>query len=291
MWDLLINNPIVNALLLLYGLLGHQFILAIAALTLLIRLILFPLTLKGQRSTEMMQALQASKEWQDIQKKYKNDREKLSQETMRMYREYGVNPLGGCLPQLIQLPILIGLWQSINRVVALSPLQLVGLSGRLYSFLPGLATLIPLNDRFLWLNLGQPDPYMILPVLVVVTSWAQQKLLTPPNPDPQAASMSRSMQIMMPLMFGFFAMNFSSGLSIYFVASNAIGLIQYAIIHRWFRSRWRLEAENNRKAASRSKKPVPQPVDTEPEEQISPSSDQPTAKPKRKTGRKKRKRK
>jgi len=290
-WDLLINNPIVNALLLLYGLLGHQFILAIAALTLLIRLVLFPLTLKGQRSTEMMQALQASKEWQDIQKKYKNDREKLSQETMRMYREYGVNPLGGCLPQLIQLPILIGLWQSINRVVALSPLQLMGLSSRLYSFLPGLATLVPLNDRFLWLNLGQPDPYMVLPVLVVVSSWAQQKLLTPPNPDPQAASMNRTMQIMMPLMFGFFAMNFSSGLSIYFVASNVIGLIQYAIIHRWFRAKWRLEAENNRKAVSQSKRPVPQPIDTEPEEQIDTSSGQPTAKPKRKTGRKKRKRK
>ncbi len=274
MWDLLIKNPIVNVLLLLYGLLGNQFILAIGALTLFIRLVLFPLTLKSQRSTQMMQALQSSKEWQHIQKKYKNDREKLSQEMMRMYREHGVNPLGGCLPQLIQLPILIGLWQSINLVVALSPMQLIELSGRIYPFLPGLDTLIPLNDRFLWLNLGQPDPYLILPVLVVVTSWLQQKLLTPPNPDPQAASMSKSMQIMMPLMFGFFAMNFSSGLSIYFVASNLVGLTQYAIIHRWFRARWRDEA-NNRNTKQ------PKKADTKEQE----SSSKP------KTGRKKRKRK
>jgi YidC/Oxa1 family membrane protein insertase len=230
----------VNALLLFYSVLGNQFILAIIALTVLIRFIVFPLSLKQQRSMVMMQALQNSKEWQEIQKKFKGDREKLGQEQMRMYREFGVNPMGGCLPTLIQFPVLIGLYQSITRVLAISPLQLVDLAPRVY--LSGLAALVPLNSEFLWLNLGRPDPYRIIPILVVVTTWAQQKLLTPPNPDSQAAGMSQSMQIMMPLMFGLFALSFSSALAIYFVISNVVGIAQYAMINRWFRGRWEAEA-------------------------------------------------
>lgn len=250
MWDLLIINPMVNAMLLFYGILGHQFILAIIALTIIIRIIVFPLSLKQQRSMMMMQSMQKSKEWQDIQKKYKGDREKLAQEQMRLYREFGVNPAGGCLPTLIQFPVLIGLYQSINRVLAVTPLQLVDLAGRVY--LPGLAALVPLNDQFLWLNLGQPDPFYVLPVLVVITTWAQQKLLSTPNPDPQSASMNQTMQIMMPLMFGFFALSFSSALSIYFVISNVVGVAQYSIINRWFRTRWEDESDTKRRAQPKS---------------------------------------
>jgi YidC/Oxa1 family membrane protein insertase len=254
-WDLLIINPMVNAMLLFYGLLGNQFIIAIIALTILIRLIVFPLSLKQQRSMSMMQALQSSKEWQDIQKKYKGDREKLAQEQMRLYREFGINPAGGCLPTLIQFPVLIGLYQSITRVLATSPLQLVDLARRVY--LPGLAALIPLHDNFLWLNLGQPDPIYVLPVLVVVTTWAQQKLLTPPNPDSQASGMNQSMQVMMPLMFGFFALSFSSALSIYFVISNVVGVAQYAIINRWFRSKWEQEAQEGRSSRAQPARSKP----------------------------------
>ena len=255
MWDLLITNPMVNAMLLFYGLLGHQFILAIIALTIVIRILVFPLSLKQQRSMTTMQALQHSKEWQEIQKKYKGEREKLAQEQMRMYREYGVSPAGGCLPTLIQFPVLIGLYQAIIRVLATSPLQLVDLAPRVY--LPGLAALIPLNDRFLWLHLGRPDPVFILPILVVVTTWLQQKLLTPPNPDPQASSMSQTMQITMPLMFGFFALSFSSALSIYFVVSNVVGVAQYAIINRWFKGKWDAESEAKRAAQPRETRSVP----------------------------------
>jgi YidC/Oxa1 family membrane protein insertase len=251
-WDLLIINPMINALLLFYSVLGNQFILAIIALTVLIRIIVFPLSLKQQRSMVMMQALQGSKEWQAIQKKYKNDREKLAQEQMRMYKEFGVSPLGGCLPTLIQFPVLIGLYQSIVRVLAGSPLQLVDLASRVY--LPSLSALVPLNDRFLWLDLGRPDPFYIIPVLVVFTTWAQQKLLTAPSADAQSASMNQSMQIMMPLMLGFFALQYSSALAIYFVMSNVVGVAQYFIINRWFRHRWEKDSQANRKS---SRKPRP----------------------------------
>jgi YidC/Oxa1 family membrane protein insertase len=253
-WDLLILNPMLNALMLFYGVLGRQFVLAILALTALIRIIVFPLSLKQQRSMVMMQALQGSKEWQEIQKKHKGDREKLSQEQMRMYREFGVNPMGGCLPTLIQFPVLIGLYQSVIRVLASSPLQLVDLAHRVY--LPSLAALVPLNSQFLWLDLGRPDPIFVLPVLVVASTWAQQKLLTPPNPDQQAAGMSQSMQVMMPLMMGFFALQFSSALAIYFVISNVVGVAQYAIINRFFRASWVDESASKRGGQSRELRPA-----------------------------------
>jgi len=226
-WDLLILNPMVNLLLLFYRLLGHQTVLAITALTLVVRLAVLPLTLKQQQSARRMQELQP--ELAKLQKLYANDKEKLAQEQMKLYREAGMNPLGGCLPLLIQLPLLYGLWQAIMRTLAVSPLDLVRLSQNVYSFIPGLASLIPLQSRFLWMDLGQPDPYYVLPILVVVTSWLSQKILTPPSTDPQSAAMNQQMLIMMPLMFGFISISYASGLSIYFIISNLVTLLQYFV--------------------------------------------------------------
>ncbi len=230
MWDFLILNPMVNLLLLFYRLLGHQTVLAITALTLVVRLAVLPLTLKQQQSARRMQELQP--ELAKLQKLYANDREKLAQEQMKLYREAGMNPLGGCLPLLIQLPLLYGLWQAIMRTLAVSPLDLVRLSQNVYPFIPGLASLIPLQSRFLWMDLGQPDPYYVLPILVVVTSWLSQKILTPPSTDPQSRAMNQQMLIMMPLMFGFISISYASGLSIYFIISNLVTLLQYFVTPR-----------------------------------------------------------
>jgi YidC/Oxa1 family membrane protein insertase len=230
MWDLLILSPMVNLLLLFYRLLGHQTVLAITALTLVVRLAVLPLTLKQQQSARRMQELQP--ELVKLQKKYADDREKLAQEQMKLYREAGINPLGGCLPLLIQLPLLYGLWQAIMRTLAVSPLELIRLSQNVYSFIPGMASLIPLQSRFLWMDLGQPDPYYVLPILVVVTSWLSQKILTPPSTDPQSAAMNQQMLIMMPLMFGFISISYASGLSIYFIISNLVTLLQYFVTPR-----------------------------------------------------------
>jgi len=231
-WNLLILNPMINLLLVFYNLLGQQTILAITALTLLVRLLVLPLTLKQQQSAQRMQELQPK--LQKLQEKYADNREKLSQEQMKLYQEAGVNPLGGCLPLLIQFPLLIGLYQAIIRALAVSPLDLLQLSQNVYSFIPGLAALIPLHTNFLWLDLGQPDPYYVLPVLVVVTSWLSQKLLTPPTPaagaDDRTAAMNQQMQIMMPLMFGFISISYASGLSIYFIISNLVTMLQYLFI-------------------------------------------------------------
>ena len=234
MLDLIIN-PFITILLFLYQVLGGNVVLAIVVFTILVRLATMPLTLKQQRSTKAMQELQP--ELKRIQEKYKNGRERAAQAQMELYRQYGVNPLAGCLPLLIQFPILIGLYRAIVATLAATPLELLDLSGRLW--VPSLASQVPLQSHWLWLNLAVPDPLYILPVLVVITTWLQQKLLMPATPSSsgggqsdQAAAMSRQMMTIMPLMFGVFSLSFASGLSIYFIASNLIGIAQYAAMGR-----------------------------------------------------------
>lgn len=219
--------PIVSALLISYSVLGNNFVLAITIVTVLVRLVTLPLTLPQQRSMRKQAEIQP--QIKALQEKYKGNRQKLAEEQMKLMREAGVNPLGGCLPLILQLFIMIALYNAITTSLALNPLQLVSLSQRVG---PQIAPLLPINSQFLWLDLGQPDQFFVLPILVVVTTFLQQKVMTPVNPDPQQAAMSRQMNIMMPLMFGLFALQFASGLSIYFIVSNIIGIAQFYFIGR-----------------------------------------------------------
>jgi YidC/Oxa1 family membrane protein insertase len=235
MWDLILN-PFITVLTLLYTALGNSAVLAIVLFTVLIRVIMLPLTAQQMKSSKAMSALQP--ELQELQKKYKNDREKLAQEQMALYRKHGVNPVGGCLPLFIQLPIWIGLYQAINHALAATPLQLLDLGGRF--LVGGLDRLVPLNNVVAGIDLTQPPQSwaLILPVLVLITSWVQSKMMTPPpmpksdDGEPsatnQAAAMTQSMTTIMPVMMGMFSLSFSVGLSIYFVVSNAISIIQYS---------------------------------------------------------------
>ena len=238
MWETIIVNPFTNVLLIIYKLVGGQFGVAIILFTILIRLITYPLMTSQIKGSQAMQQFQSSKEWQDIQKKYKDDKEKLAQEQMRIYKEMGINPFQSCLPTLIQIPIIFGLYQSIVRALAASPAQLITLSGGVWSFW-GLDQLIPLNSKFLWMNLGQPERvYMfgvgipVLAVLVAITTYIQTKITTPPpsSAKDQSAAMSKMMGIYMPLLLGYFAYNYASGLAVYFIISNLAGIAQYALM-------------------------------------------------------------
>lgn len=236
-WTVAILRPMLNALLWLYSLLGGQFWLAIIVFTIVIRGLMTPLMLPQQRSAKKMQALQP--QLQELQKKYKNDREKLAQEQMRIYREAGVSPLGGCLPMLIQFPIWIGLYQSIIQALGHQPLQLLNLSQNIYPFLQNLWAAVPLNRLFLGMDLSLTPQQLggvtyIFPVLAAFTSWLQSKMMTPtPSSDGQAASMNQSMTLMFPLMMGWFSLTFSIGLSFYFIISNVIGIITQGFISGW----------------------------------------------------------
>ncbi|MCA0452665.1 MAG: YidC/Oxa1 family membrane protein insertase [Chloroflexi bacterium] len=245
MWDIILN-PFITVLTLLYQLFNSS-VIAIILFTVLIRLITFPLTAQQTRASKAMAELQP--ELKKIQDKYKNDREKLSQEQMRLYRENGINPLGGCLPLIIQLPIWIGLYQAINHALAATPLQLLDLSGRF--LITGLDRLVPLNNVFLGMDLTQspsanPTYALVFPVLVLITSYVQSKMMTPPaapaDPDGrpnQAAAMTQSMTTIMPLMMGMFSLSFSVGLSVYFIVSNIMGIVQYAMGNKDKKFDWR----------------------------------------------------
>ncbi len=241
MWDTLIVTPLTNVLLWIYQIFGGNFGLAIILFTLLIRLVTHPLTAQQIKSSQAMQEMQKSKKWLDIQKKYKDDKEKLAQEQMKLYKELGVNPLGSCLPTVIQIPIIFGLYQSIMLALASSPLQLLTLTRSVYAIFDTPA-LLPLNSRFLWMNLSQPERIMLpflgdfglplLAIIVALTTYIQSKLTMPPpaNPGDQSAMMGRMMGVYMPFLLGYFALTFASGLSIYFIASNVAGIVQYALM-------------------------------------------------------------
>jgi len=252
MWNTLIIEPFINSLLLIYDLIGENFGLAIILFTIIIKGITYPLTAKQIKSSKALQDLQNDKGWQEIQKKYKNDRDKLAQEQMRLYRENGISPFASCLPTLIQFPIIIGLYQSIIQTMGNAPIQLLNLVTKIspwlfnvFSFIPGLhdpITLIPLNSQFLWMEIGKPERLFIpgisfgIPVLaifVVITSFLQTKLISSPSGDGQAQQMSGIMNIYMPLLMGWFAYSFASGLAVYFVTSNLVSIVQYALLGRF----------------------------------------------------------
>ncbi|HSO13580.1 MAG TPA: YidC/Oxa1 family membrane protein insertase [Anaerolineales bacterium] len=229
MWDLFISI-FINVLLWIYNAIGQNFGIAIILFTILIRIVTWPLNAQQMKGAKAMQDMQNDKEWQAIQKKYAKDKEKLAQEQMRVYREKGINPFGSCLPTLIQFPIIIALYQSIIRALAATPLDLLKLSRSINPAFLDVTDLIPLNSKFLWMNLGQPEPYYILAIVVAATTYIQSKLTLPPstNPNDQSAAMGQSMTITMPLMLGWFALTFPSGLAVYFITSNVLGIIQYA---------------------------------------------------------------
>ena len=230
-WHLIIGNPVLNVLIALSHLLSGSFGLAIIALTIIVRLISWPLTKRQLNSSKALQDMQPK--IQELQKKYGKNKQKLQEETMKIYKEAGVNPLGCLWPMLIQLPIWIALYQAIMRALATTPENLLDLAHRLYSW-DIVNQAIPLNSHFLWLDLGQPDPYMILAIIVGGTMWVQQKMTQAPTVDPRQQSTSRMMLLMMPLMFGFLTLMFPSGLALYWAVSNIIGIItQYFFTGGW----------------------------------------------------------
>jgi YidC/Oxa1 family membrane protein insertase len=239
-----IVNPMLNVLLLVYDLLANNFGIAIIVFTVLIRLLTYPLTASSLKSTQKMQEMQGSKKWKDIQKKYKDDKQKLQEEQLKLYREIGFNPLSGCLPTLIQFPIIIGLYQAIIRVMASTPMSILELSDRLYDFVS--SSLIPVNDSFLWMDLGQPERWKldfleglpiigdgipILAIIVIITSWLSTRTMSSASSDGgQGAQMTQMMGIYMPLLMGWLAYSYASGLALYFVVSNILGVVQNMIM-------------------------------------------------------------
>lgn len=177
--------------------------LGILVATIIIRLITLPLMIKQIKSSKAMQAIQP--ELQKIREKHKNDPQKAQQETMVLFQKNNVNPLAGCLPLLVQMPILIAFYHAIIRT-------------------PEIKT-----HTFMWMSLGVPDPYYILPVLAAVTTYFQQKMMGSAMTDNPQMKM---MLVMMPLMILAIAVTLPSALSLYWVYGNLFTIVQTYFLYK-----------------------------------------------------------
>lgn len=214
--------------------LPYAFGFAIILFTVVVRVITFPLNMQQMRSSLAMQELQPK--IKELQKKYANDKEKLNQETMKMYQEAGVNPLGGCLPMLVQMPVWFALYRALfslaqQGVLTEGFLWIPSLAGPVTNRNGGLEWLFPLVNGAPPIGWADAIAYLVLPVLLVVSQLITQRMMTPANPDPQQKSMNQ-MMMLMPLMFGYFSLVVPSGLTLYWFTSNLLSIVQQYVMNR-----------------------------------------------------------
>jgi YidC/Oxa1 family membrane protein insertase len=185
---------------------------AIILLTIIAKVLFFPLSLKSMRSMKAMQAIQP--QVNALRSKYRNDAQKIQQETMALYRQHGVNPLGGCLPMVVQIPIFYALYVALSVSVELQNAPFICV-GRLFGM-------------DLWIcDLAAQDPTYVLPILMGVSMFVQQKM-TPTMGDPRQAKM----MLMMPVVFTFMFLNLPSGLVLYWTLSNVLQIGQQLYMDR-----------------------------------------------------------
>ena len=226
-WNTFLVDPLINGLVYVADNLGLGAGLAIVVFTILIRLVLLPLSLKGTRSMKAMQAMQPK--IAALKKKYGDDKQKVQAETMKLYREEGVNPLGGCLPLLLQMPFFFAFYHAL--------INLGNTENEMFNPI--------FQEGFLWVeNLSQPDilppeltglgfplPWL-LPLLAGGTQWVQQRMMTTPSSDPQQR-LQQQMMMFMPLMIIVIGVNFGAGLALYWVVQNLFGIVQQYFVAGW----------------------------------------------------------
>ena len=186
----------------MFGLVSYGY--AIILLTIIVKFLLYPLTVKQVKSMKAMQEI--APKMKKIQEKYKDNPQVMQQKVAALYQEAGVNPLAGCLPLLVQMPILMGMYYSLYNLE------------------------YPSADaaQFLWLpSLSEADPYYILPILNVLTTFYQTRQ-TSDMSNPQM----KMMMLIMPLFIGFISINFPSGLVLYWVVMNICQILQQWWIYR-----------------------------------------------------------
>lgn len=230
-WDVIILNPMINVLIVLSKYLFGNLGLSIILLTVVIRAAMYPLSRRQLLSSKKMQEVQPK--LVEMQKKFGKDRQRMAKEQMALYKEAGVSPAGCLMPMLIQTPVWISLYQSITRVLATGPEELLNLSRHLYTSWSQVFDMVPLSSKFLWFDMGTPDRFLMLPILVGATMWLQQKMTTPQYADPQQQSNSQMMLWMMPIMFTFMSLSFPSGLALYWLTSNIISIIMQYFVTGW----------------------------------------------------------
>jgi YidC/Oxa1 family membrane protein insertase len=216
----IIAIPFLRLLKLFYQI-APNYGVAIILLTVLVRLVTLPMSIKGQRSMMRMQRLQPQVE--RIRERHKNEQDKLHHEMMELYKRNHVNPLGGCLPMAIQFPVFIGLYEALLNAVELRNAPFIGWIRDLAApdCLPIPGVTVPFTDLH-----GIP----VLVILMAVTAFVQQ-WISPRNPDPS----QQKMMMYMPVVFSIIFIELPAGLSLYYFFSNLLGVVQQFILNREFK--------------------------------------------------------
>ena len=295
MFEFLITRPLGFIINFIYGLVSN-YGMSIILFTIIVKMILLPLNVMSQKAMKRQQKIQPI--MAELQKKYANDKEKLQREMMKIYRDNNISMTGGCLPMLLQFPILIGLYQVIQRpitylagvtdwaasevvskvdaiknaMLASNPqavgnlanytteqfaksgqIQLSDWAGRIN----GVGDAWAINFNFFGLDLSQVPSaalsriinmdfsdigvvlLIIIPILAIFTSWLSMKITQmqtgankTANADDQAAQMSKSMSLMMPIMTGFFTFTLPSGMGLYWIISSVMQIVQQVVLNK-----------------------------------------------------------
>jgi YidC/Oxa1 family membrane protein insertase len=203
-WFAIISRPLVSLLLFINSFVGNYGV-TIIILTILVKMVLWPLSYKSYKSMQSMKMLQPH--MQKLREKYAGDKQRLNAEVMQLYKTYKINPMGGCFPIFLQLPVFIGLYKALLYAFEL----------RQASFIPYL----PFTDNVWLADLSIADPYYITPLIMGATMFIQQKLTPTPGDPTQAKIM-----LIMPIVFTFMFLNFPSGLVVYWLISNLFSIGQ-----------------------------------------------------------------
>ena len=237
MWQQFLVNPILNLLIFFYQILFHNLGLAILVMTLALRGVLIPLTLPTLKAAQKQKDL--APELKKLKEKYKDNKEKLAKAQMELYRQNGVNPAAGCLPQILQLVVLIALYQVFIQVLSNDTQAVLKLNEILYFDFLKLDPGRVINASFGPWNLTQSDPFFVLPVLAGVTQLLLAKMMrpvvvegekqakkTPDKSDDLMYTMQGQMLYMMPLMTIFIGWRLPAGLVLYWLATTAFSVAQ-----------------------------------------------------------------
>ena len=237
---LILYQPILNGLIVIYNTIAfHDMGVAVILLTLIIRLIIFPSSIKTIKSQKALNRIQPK--MKEIQKKYKDDKEKQSRELFKLYKEEKVSPFSGCLPLLLQLPILIALYQ-----VFLDGLKPESLIASLYSFVanPGLINFNFLGvidlSKFFMIKIGQTTiyywPALILSVLAGVAQFFQTKITIPQQPQKNKKDASvyfqKQMLYFMPAFTVFIILKFGSVIGLYWLVTTISSIVEYKLVNK-----------------------------------------------------------
>lgn len=222
MYDLLIYKPIFNALVAIYNTIAFQdFGLAVIIITLLIRIILFPLTLKSSKANLKLQALQPK--IKELQAKHSDDKTALAAATMAIYTENKINPLSGCLPILIQLPFLIALYSAFRSAFQPDALN------HLYSFIHNPVAINQISLGFIDLTKSSIPLAVVAGILQFVQVKLSMNKKSGQDKDDPATAMSQQMLYIFPILLVIIAYKLPIGLVIYFIASSV-----FATIEQWY---------------------------------------------------------